>query len=41
MVNLAARLMASAGPSEVLVDEATRDATEAFMNYEVLPGSGA
>ena len=35
MVNLAARLMAAAKPGEVLVDEATMDATETQIFYEV------
>jgi hypothetical protein len=35
MVNLAARLMAAAGPSEVLVDDSTRAQTAAFFNFEV------
>ena len=35
MVNLAARLMGTARSDEVLVDEATKDATEAYIAYEV------
>lgn len=35
-VNLAARLMAAAGPDEVLVDFATMEATEKNIVYEVL-----
>lgn len=37
MVNLAARLMAAAGPSEVLVDDSTRAQTTAYFNFETRP----
>lgn len=35
MVNLAARLMAAAGPDQVYVDEATMQQTENYMEYSV------